>query len=548
MSTVAPNPVRVVRGGDVDDRAVLVDRTADGAELEIGPIATTRGARWTRAEGLMGLGLVALLFGGALLNSIANPGPQPSPTANLVVPPPNSSCTRVEDGSKPTRARLRIVGETGAGASGRTGLTAETYTPSAEDWLLPRPSEGFEIGLNTPLEVVNGTACVAGWQAWAVSTRDIESNSESSMVVLGEAQFAITSSPFQVPGPPANGDWTLRIATKYRTESNDTIWSVKFFRVIVGGAPFVTPVPPTPRPTAAPTPAITPAVACVATTLGAGPPLAFLVVPGEEPIAGTLGAFTWFGTEAGPANVELSEGPTVPFEGDVEVHISNDYCATRWSISSMTMEQGDTTVNEGGFGAMSEWATFSSNRGDNPLIAQQNRIAVKPVGLGRTAVRAVLNFEGGHVVQIYWLVRIDAFAMPPVRVIAPNGSQVTPVIGCGVSMYDNENGFGEECPIDWPILEDGPILTVHAGDVVTLESPEWSLQSWGVSWADQASVADGGEPNFAGYFGGQDMLNPTIARWVAPPVGEWALRIDLSHQDGERYFNLPVHIRLNVLP
>lgn len=547
-STVTPTPVRVVHG-DAGDRAVLLDRASDGAELEIGPISTTRGARWTRAEGLIGVGLVAVLFGGAIVNSIANPGPTPSPDANAIVSPATTECTPAADRSAPARARLRKVGDAGSGASGRTGQTTQGTAPAPEHWLLPRPVEGVEIGLGTPLEAVNGPTCVTGWSAWVVPTRDVLVNAEATMVLVGAATFAATASPFRVPGPTANGDWTLQLATAYKSESNATIWSVKFFRVVVGGAPFVTPVPPTPRPTPVPTPAVTPAVACGTLTAAGGPPVVSLVVPGQEPVAGTNGANTWFGSEVDISDIALPEGPTIPFEGALEFQIGGDLCATRWSIASMQFPQDQTTFSEGTFGSAADWAGFSVNRDDNPIIAQQNRIAATTVGLGRTIIRAVLYFEGGNVIQAYWLVRISGFPVPTIRVVGPDGASVTPVVTCGMSIQTNETWFGEECHQgSWPVLEDGPILVVHEGDVVTIESPDWPLQNWNIAWADQASVEDGGDPNVSGWLSGSTTLEPETAQWVAPPAGDWSLRFDLSRQDGERYYGLPLQIRLRVLP
>ena len=545
ISEVTPAPVRVARA-DSDDRAVLLDRAADGAELEIGPIATSRGARWTRAESLLGLGLVAILLGGAVINGITNPGPKPASSNTIVA---TIECKPIVDFPvTPAPASLRQVGET-SGSLGRTGKASDRDLAEPDDWLLPRPNEGLSIGLGTPLEATSGEACVVGWSLWAVPTVDVLVNAEATMVRLGSGAFEPTAAPVPVPSPTANGDWTIRLATAYQTESNKKRWSVKFFRVQVGGAPYQTPVPPTPRPTPVPTPAITPAVACGPAPAATGPPTVFLVAPDQEPIAGTLGASTWFGDVTASSNIQLTEGPTVPFQGELELRISDDTCATRWGVASMPMPQGESSLNEAAFQGSSEWTSFSSNRADNPIIAQQNRITATPIGLGRIVVRALLWFEGGNQVQAYWLLRVNAFPAPRIRVVGPDGSAITPVVGCGVSVQTNENWYGEECLTgSWPILEDGPILTVHDGDVVTLESPEWALQSWNVSWADQASVADGGDPEYSGNANGSDILRPGVARWVAPSAGDWSLRFDLYHQDGEWYYSLPLHMRLRVLP
>jgi len=533
----------------LDDRAVLLHRGPDGSELEIGPVATSRGPRWTRLESLLGLGLIAILFGGALVNSLANPGPQPTPTANTIVAPAKVERTPIRDSTVPARAQLRQVGESG-GVVGRTGQTTATDTTSPDDWLLPRPNEGLETGLGTPLEATSGDICVVGWSLWAVPTHDVLVNAEGTMVLLGSGAFGATAAPVRLPGPPADGDWTLRLATAYPTESDKTRWSVKFFRVLVGGAPYETPVPPTPRPTAVPTPAITPAVACGTPVEASGPPLVSLVVPGQDPNPGTIGAFTWFAAVVPPADIHLEEGPTIPFEGDLELQIGGDVCATRWSISSMQFPQGESNLNEVNFGGAAAWTSFTSNRADNPIISQQNRIATKPVGLGRTLIRATLNFQGGNQAQVYWLLRIGAFETPPIRVVAPDGTAITPVVGCGVAVSTNENYYGEDCgPGSWPLLKDGPMLTVHEGDLIRLESPDWSVVYWGIRWAYQADVQEGGgEPPEVGNLGGHDSLEPGLIRWLVPPAGDWTVQFYLTHEEPNRQYSLPLHIRLRVPP
>ncbi|MCI0345285.1 MAG: hypothetical protein L0221_07550 [Chloroflexi bacterium] len=402
LSTVTPT-VRMA-GAEADDRAVLLDRAPDGAELEVGPIPTTRGAHWARTEGIVGLGLVAILFGGALINSIANPGPSPTPSGNALV---------------------------------------------------------------------------------------------------------LDTSAAPTPGGPRP-----------------------------------------PRPSVEPTPAVTPAVPCGAPAEGSGPPIVTIVVPSQDPIAGTIGVFKWFGSEAGPTRLTLAEGPSIPFEGDLELHIGGEYCATRWSIGSMQLGHSETALNESVLVGIAEWASFTANRADNPIIARQNRIAAKPVGLGRVAVRAILNFEGGHVVHVYWLLKIAAFEAPPIRVVGPDGTAVTPVVGCGVSISTNENWFGEECPPgSWPLLEDGPLLIVHEGDIVELESPDWPLVYWYVRWANQAAVQPGGfEPPDVGNMGGYDSLNRTLIRWFVPPAGDYTVLFSLTHEEPNRQYSLPLHVRVRVLP
>jgi hypothetical protein len=387
---------------------VLLDR--DGAELEIRPMATSRGARWTRGETLLAFGLVAVLFGGALVNALAKAlaEPEPSPT--------------------------------------------------------------------------------------------------SSDTVIGEA-----------------------------TDPGKTYLLV----------------PRTPRPTVAPTPAITPAVACGALAEESGPPVVNLVAPGLDPIPGTLGALTWFGAVSPPSIVQPEESGSIPFEGGVEFQIEDDICATRWTIASAPAPQGETTIQEISFtnSSASDWGGFITNRSDNPIISQQNHITATPVGVGRVFVRAMLNFEGGQQAQVYWLIRIRAFDPPVIHVVGPDGTDVTPVLGCGVYVSTNENWYGEECPQgSWPLLEDGPILTVHDGDIVRLEVPDWPLDYWGIQWAEQANVHAGSDPPTVGNIGGTDSLNRTVVRWLAPPPGDWAIRIDLSHSEATRQFGLPVHVRLLVLP
>ncbi|HZM73663.1 MAG TPA: hypothetical protein VFC71_09845 [Candidatus Polarisedimenticolia bacterium] len=404
---VVPRPVRTTPT-QIDDRAVLLDRSADGAELEIRPIATSRGARWTRVETLLGFGLVVLLFGGALVNALANALAEPTPTS----------------------------------------------TPGA---------------------------------------------------VIGEATVG----------------------------------------------PNKTKAPETPRPTIEPTPAITPAVACAAPADNGAPPPVNLVAPGVDPIPGTVGAFTWFGAVQPPSFLRLDESGSIPFEGDIEFQIGGDVCATRWTIVSAPA-QGDSAVQETAFSnqGQSDWASFTTNRTDNPIIAQQNHITARSVGIGRVYVRALLNFEGGHQAQVYWLIRIRGFDPPPIHVIGPDGTDVTPVVGCGVYLSTNDGSwYGEECPQgSWPVLEDGPTLTAHEGDIVRIEVPDWPLDYWGVQWAKQSDVFPGAEPSTVGNMGGSDSLNRTVVRWLVPQAGDWAIRIDLSHSDTNRQYGLPVHLRLRVLP
>lgn len=405
---VAPTPVRTSRT-QTDDRAVLLDRSADGAELEIRPIATSRGARWTRVETLLGFGLVVVLFGGALVNAVANAVTAPEPT----------------------------------------------------------PTPGAIIGVAT-----------------------------------------------------------------------------------IGPDETKVPVPGTPRPTIAPTPAITPAVPCGALAEGSGPPVVNLVVPGLDPIPGTVGAFTWFGAVTPPTRISLEEGGAIPFDGDVEFQIGGDLCATRWTVVSAP-SQGETLIQESSFSGngQPDWGGFLTNHLDNPVIAQQNRITAKPVGLGLVFVRVLLNFEGGHRLQVYWLIRIRAFDAPPIHVIGPDGTDVIPVAGCGGYVSTNDNWYGEECPQgSWPLLESMPILTVHEDDIVRLEVPDWPLDYWGFNWAKQADFRAGFDPETVGNIGGSDSLKPTFVRWLVPPVGDWVVRIDLSTSAENRQFGLPVHLRLRVLP
>src|SRR6185295_15707271 len=101
----------------------------------------------------------------------------------------------------------------------------------------------------------------------------------------------------------SDGDWTLRLATAYQTETGRARWTVTFFHVVVGGVAYQTPIPPTPRPTTAPTPAITPAVPCVAPAEGSAPPPISLVIDGQASTPGVNGAFTWFGAVIPPGRV-----------------------------------------------------------------------------------------------------------------------------------------------------------------------------------------------------------------------------------------------------
>lgn len=408
---VAPTSVRSSRSPS-DDRAVLLDRAADGAELEIRPIATSRGARWTRVETLLGFGLVVVLFGGALVNALANAIAEPEPTPTLT----------------------------------------------------------------------DGT-------------------------IIGEA----TNGPDKTARPPS-----------------------------------------TPRPTVSPTPAITPAVACAPLTEDSALPAVNLVAPGLDPIPGTLGAFTWFGAVSPPSTLQLEESGAIPFEGYIEIQL-DEICATRWTIVS-SPAYGESSLQEVSFtnNGQSDWGSFTSNRADNPIISQQNRITVKTVGLGRVYVRALLNFEGGHQAQVYWLIRIKAFEAPAIHVIGPDGTDVTPVVGCGASVSISETGswFGEECPPgSWPLLEDGPILTVHDGDLLRLEVPDWPLVYWGIRWVNQAEVQPGvNDPSDIGSMGGYDSLALTVIRWFVPPPGDYGVQFSLTHDVENGQYSLPVHVRLRVLP
>jgi hypothetical protein len=56
------------------------------------------------------------------------------------------------------------------------------------------------------------------------------------------------------------------------------------------------------------------------------------------------------------------------------------------------------------------------------------------------------------------------------------------------------------------------------------------------------------DPGSVGNVGGNDTLSPTVVRWLVPPAGDWAIRIDLNHSEPNRQFGLPVYLRLQVLP
>jgi len=333
-----------------------------------------------------------------------------------------------------------------------------------------QPADGLKIAQDTALEATAGDACVTAWTLHAVRTRDVLVGTRDAMVQLGTATFPATSAPTLLPGPNAPGDWTLRLATAYETVSKETIWSVKFFRLLVGDASYETPVVPSTRPTIEPTPAITPTVACQPPDVAAGPPPVNVVVNGGTPIPGTIGAFSWYDVGASSGQLHLEPGPTIPFEANVELQIGGDACATRWTIASMSWPDVGLDFTEVEFGEQASWARFDGNRSDNPVISQQNRIVATATGLGRTVIRALLSFEGGQTVQAYWLVTIEAFPPPEVRVSAPGSDPITPVAGCGAGLSTSENYFGEECPPNsWPILADGPIITAHDGDVVRID-------------------------------------------------------------------------------
>jgi len=229
--TVVPARVQT-RYVEADDRAVLIDRQADGSELEIGPVATTRGARWTRSEALLGLGLVVLIMGGAALNTLAQ-ATKPKPTAEPAV-----ACQPVGDGSHPAMTKLRRTDDPSQEYAGRTGKTTATDATEPGDWLLPRETEGIAIGRGTPIEAVSGTGCIVGWSVWVVPTVDVLVAAQTSMTKLGSGQLNSTlTNPVPLPGPTADGDWTMRVAMAYRTKKGKSVWSEKFFRIVVGGAP-----------------------------------------------------------------------------------------------------------------------------------------------------------------------------------------------------------------------------------------------------------------------------------------------------------------------
>jgi hypothetical protein len=166
-------------------------------------------------------------------------------------------------------------------------------------------------------------------------------------------------------------------------------------------------------------------------------------------------------------------------------------------------------------------------------------------------VEATLWFEGGNKLQTYWLVKIAAFETPPIRIIGPDGTVVAGVVGCGASVSSNDNWYGEDCgPGMWPTLEQGPVLTVHDGDIIRVEAPDWPFQSWYSRWVEQSKLNDdGSDPGEAGNLSGSESLRPGQIRWLVPVPGEWSVRFELWYDAGSgRQYSLPLHVRLRVLP
>jgi hypothetical protein len=303
----------------------------------------------------------------------------------------------------------------------------------------------------------------------------------------------------------------------------------------------------TSRPSLAPTSAILPAMPCATLDTAAPQPGVSLVVDEGVPIKGTPGPYSWYGVTDSGFPVSPGEAVDVPFDGVVDFAIDGDACATRWTITAVGYV-GPDPIDQRSFGGDEwTWASYEGNRGDDPVISQQNRIAAQTVGLGVAIVEGTFAFADGGSVQMFWRVRIAGFEAPDVRVTAADGSSVQPIVGCGRSYNTPDQYIGEQCDVSRPPLLDGPVLSVPDGSVIDVEVDGWAVTYWSAGWVDQATVVAGGDLQDRGNFSGYDQAGLHRLQWFAPPLGDWNVQLYLNEDHDGSAYSIPFLLRVRVV-
>ena len=396
-------------------------------------------------------------------------GPDPSPSATSTSPAPSRvkdppptempgfGCVPVDPADLPEIRLWSTTGDTPL-VRGFEGPPDWALTsPPTAAWPVPTDKDALVLERSAAIILVpDQGACLRYAVAEYLAVDDLGGVPET--LALGEINVNPPRARV-VLGSPPQGDWIIRVVAYYSTGiagEEDQAVIERFFRVQSSSAPDATPY-------------ITPAVDCGDRL--AGRPLArlSLVVGAGEPVLGV-------DMDTYPGDI-LHNGALVTgaFPDPIELRIEGDACATSWNIEMLEPLRGDVMNGIGEYNS-TETRTFIA----------QNRIVFSFTPLGRSVVQATVRFGRTQVARAAWELAISGPPAPVAVIVGSGGEEATAQPGCGTSWNLAGGASGADVCTTQGMPETLDVLTVRAGEIVSLDLPGWDLTSWWVGCGERA--------------------------------------------------------------
>ena len=514
----------------------------DGVEAEVRPVLGGRRGLRNQA-GLIAVAVVAISVVGAGIGlggrgSEASPsstpsGRDPSGLATSMSPTPiratrrpateipGSGCVPVDPAALP---EIRLS-STGGGSGPVRGVEGPP------DWALSSPPtaawpvlpDGQALVLERSAAIVlvpDEGACLSYAVAEYLAVDDLGGLPET--LALGEIDVDPPRARV-VLGSPPEGDWILRVAAHLSTGvagQDDQAVLERFFRVRSSSAPGATPY-------------ITPAVDCGDRLAGPPVPRLYLAVGTGTPVLGV-------DMDTYPGDI-LHNGAFVTgtFPDPLELRVEGDACATSWTIEMLEPITGNVVNGLGEY-----------NPSERLSFIAQNRIVFTFTPLGRSVIEATVNFGRNQVVRAAWELSISG-PPPPAAQVHGGGDEATPRPGCGTSWYlgSGASGAAELCATQ-ALPETLDVLTVRAGEIVSLEVPGWDLTAWWVGCGERST-----DPSVAyqpiaecGLGGNGDGTAPAGPVRFIPFPGRTIVAISVNASRGGDSFSAAYYVEVDVQP
>jgi hypothetical protein len=448
-------------------------RARDGVEAPVRPVISGAGGIRQRL-GLVAVAAVAvsvLAAGFGLSGTVLIP--PPSPTSGSAAPsvsgPQGSGPTAPTPATRPTALpgfgcvpvdladlpSIYLVSSSDPGD--RTGGVPAPpdlalATPQTLAWPVPRAGSALILsGSSSVVVVPQVDECMRYAVAEYLSVDDI--GGAPTALGLGESNVNPPRTRVVLGGLPL-GDWIVRVVVYFTNGvagDEDKAVVERFFRVTTDVNPAVSPE-------------VTPAVPCRTPEPGESVGL-WLALGDREPVLG-VDLDTYGGNVVN--NGAVVEGA---LSDALVLHVGGDACATSWTIQ--WLDPTGSNIGE----------MVQLNSTENPFLISQNRIVLSsdPEYFGHLALTASVQLGRGRLVRAAWELDRTGPPTPPILVSGPAGEAVEGLPTCGTGvLFTNGKSSYELCEASL-IPEAVRLLTIQAGDVVTVEAPGQNVTSWSVT-------------------------------------------------------------------